>query len=238
MFPSSLFFQVKGKRAVNHKCTNLVACLKTNRWPWIRFSLPSLSSHSLSDPEPMEIWENFNPDFKGLTISPFSSTLFKHTQYFMQHGVFNISGDIHLQTTKHFAVINNTRLTENIIKQILFNGWFYGSWKWRGEGKGFIQNHTELVPWLQKNPCSLYPKECFVSLDTGLILKRLLRQQVANTILTSYGTFLRVILTCCPLTHYQSILSNSQKGHSTWARLMVMPVDHPVIPQGVFDSVL
>lgn len=31
MFPSSLFFQVKGKRAINHKCTNLVPCLKTSR---------------------------------------------------------------------------------------------------------------------------------------------------------------------------------------------------------------
>lgn len=72
------------------------------------------------------LWKLLTQTSKGSTISPCSSVPFKHSQHFMQHSVFNKSGAIHRQMAKHFSVINNTPQQ----KQILFNGWFYGSWKW------------------------------------------------------------------------------------------------------------
>lgn len=77
-------------------------------------------------------------------ISPFSSIPFKHAQHFMQHSVLDESGAICLQTSKNFPVVNNTPQQ----RQILFIQWLI-LWLLKmnlSEGKGFIQNHTELVP--------------------------------------------------------------------------------------------
>lgn len=65
------------------------------------------------------------------------------------------------------------------------------------DGKGFMQNHTELVPWLQEKTHSLYRKVHFFYLQAGFLPKRPWRQHSVINTPVSHGIFLRVVLTCC-----------------------------------------
>lgn len=106
------------------------------------------------------------------------------------------------------------------------------------EGKEFNQDHTELVPQLWQESDSLSPQAHFLYLPTGFSLKRLWGEHAVNTIPVSPAIAMKVVLMCCPLMQYQSMLSSFQKKESTQASLMVMPAGHQLIPQEALASQL